>query len=548
MTDDRAFAWLRGAVVGVFVVTLAAGIFLPIYTDEVGWRLQERAALDGVDKLFNDLCGPSSLAKPPFFMMPVRYYSAFFNTSFADPFFVRLSGIGYALVWLALLLTLIRRVVADATDRKVLSIIGVGLMCMGVLPLLLVWSRPEQPILLAATAALVLACGGAQRPCCPTGIAWLRSVGVVCLAAIAFSYHLKALFLAPLFLTCLVFTSRGRHAVVPRLVLGTVLIGLAGWAGSYWIDRLACPDDPIMHAAYASNNMGFAVTGSRSPGELAAAIGKIVGNMSVVQYFALATPHSDPMSNWLEPDQLSEANSYMWLRSLVLLWSGVSVLALVCFFMGARDAWRVRRLDARPVLALLLLATVLAWSATQAIRNPYEASLVLPLIMMAILLALSTQGRNERIGAWAKVLGVLVAGAALFSPLAIAVTFGPSLARATAQKGYIAMQPYSVPVFGYASQTPDIIATARKCGIDDPAKARGLLLDDFTYFAFMRSRLPQHQLGVLTVWRGSITDPMAYLRSRGSDGAILGCHLLPEELRSRARSKGRFCCLLPSDG
>ena len=66
-----------------------------------------------------------------------------------------------------------------------------------------------------------------------------------------------------------------------------------------------------------------------------------------------------------------------------------------------------------------------------------------------------------------------------------------------------------------------------------------------TYFAFMESRLPQHRLGVIGLWRGTIDDPIAYLRSRGSSGAILGCHLLPPNLRARAKSEGRFCCLGP---
>lgn len=61
---------LRNALLIVFVASLLGGMMLPVYTDEIGWRLQERAALDGVDKLYSDICGPNTLAVPPSFMWP----------------------------------------------------------------------------------------------------------------------------------------------------------------------------------------------------------------------------------------------------------------------------------------------------------------------------------------------------------------------------------------------------------------------------------------------------------------------------------------------
>ncbi|HWU03971.1 MAG TPA: hypothetical protein VN222_14625, partial [Novosphingobium sp.] len=81
-----------------------------------------------------------------------------------------------------------------------------------------------------------------------------------------------------------------------------------------------------------------------------------------------------------------------------------------------------------------------------------------------------------------------------------------------------------------------------------PDQASNLLIDDTTYFAFMESRLPQHQLAVLAPkLHGSISDPLAYLRSRHSSGIILGCQWLPRELRHRAHMRGSFCCLAPRD-
>ncbi|MDR2856434.1 MAG: hypothetical protein LBV50_01120 [Novosphingobium sp.] len=545
--EAKVLGRLRNTVVGVLVVAILAGMFLPIYTDEVGWRFQERAGLDGVDKLFNDICGPNTIARPPFFMMPVRYYSAFFNTSFADPFYIRLSGVFYALLWLVLLLVLIRRITTSPSDRLQLSIIGVGLMCLGTMPLLLVWSRPEQPILLATTAALVVAwtSGGHLPAASSARSAWLRSVAILLLAVFAFSYHLKAIFLTPIFLACLFFASRGRHANLPRIVIGALFVIMAAAAANYWVHRLQCPGDPVLFTAFASNNMGMALTGSRNWTELASAAAKIMGNATSLEYFRLPVPAVDPLSNWLEPGQISKGHSRIWSVVLVFLWLEMVMLAVACIYIKVREGWSERHLDARPVLAVIILATVLAWSATQAIRNVYEASLALPLVMLAVIFALSGIRHGNRIGKWVRVASLLIGVLAIVSPLAVAAIYGPPIARASTQKGYLGAQPTSLPAFGYASLKPDILGAARKCGIDDPARAKALMVDDLTYFAFMKSRLPQHQLGVLSIWRGTIDDPIAYLRSRGSGGAIVGCHLLPDELRRRAKSQGAFCCLGP---
>lgn len=546
-TRARMLGWLRNGVAAMFVAALLAGIFLPIYTDEIGWRFQERAAIDGVDKLYSDNCGPNTLASPPFFMMPVRYYSAFFNTLFADPFYIRVSGVFYALIWGVLLLTLIRRLTSSRSDRAALTTVGFGLMCLGTLPLLLVWSRPEQPILLGTTATLILALGsGGAGEATSGGMAWRRSIAIVLLAVIAFSYHLKALFLTPVFLACLFFASRGPQANLPRLVMGGLFTAVAGWSAYYWIHRLQCPADPVLFAAYAENNFGMALTRSRNWTEISAALGKIIGNASLLEYFRLSAPLTDPMSNWVEPNQLSERYSFAWERALVLAWSGAVLLASTCIFTGIKRALRERRLDARLVLAVLLLATLLGWSATQAIRNVYEASFVLPLVMLAVILALSTSDPAGLIGKWFNVLTVVIGFAAVVSPVMVGMIYMPSLARASGQQGYLRAQPYSLSPFGYSSLEADIVGAARKCGIGKAAQEKALMIDDLTYFAFMKSRLPQHQLGVLSMWRGSIQDPMAYLRSRGSSGAIVGCHLLPDALRRRAKRQGGFCCLDPN--
>lgn len=547
--QTRTLGIVRSALLGLFGLAILAGMFLPVYTDEVGWRLQERAGIDGVDKMFAELCGPNTLARPPFFVMPVRWYSAFFNTTFADPFFVRLSGVFYALVWIAMLLVLIRRIAGDARDRLLLPVIGIGLMALGTMPLLLVWSRPEQPIVLAATAALLVAWSDwrDRSVATPAALAWGRSAAILALGVIAISYHIKAIFLLPLFLACLLFASRGRIAHAPRLLAAALLVLATGVAARYWTQRLQCPDDPILWAEYARNNMGAVLTGVTDAGQVLTAIGKLIANISLPAYFRLPVPQPHPLSQWLEPGQIGAAGTEAWALAQEVLWGGAVLLAAVCALTLAGRIVRERRVDPRVVIAVILLGTVLAWSATQAIRNVYEASFVLPLTMLAVLFALAGRdiGRKDWFGRVLQAATTALGVAGIASLIAIAAIYGPSLARANRQSGYIAAQPVSLPVTGYTALKPRILATARLCGIGAPDSTRAVMVDDLTYFTFMGSHLPQHRLGVTGLWKGSMTDPIAYLRGRGSSGAVLGCHLLPPDLRARAKGDGMFCCLGP---
>jgi len=109
-------------------------------------------------------------------------------------------------------------------------------------------------------------------------------------------------------------------------------------------------------------------------------------------------------------------------------------------------------------------------------------------------------------------------------------------------------QHWSVPLYGYEGERARMMGVARQCHLPEPAQAGGVMLDDATYFAYMQSALPQHQLAILSPrLRGSISDPLAYLASRGSSGILMRCADLPADLRARAHGDGRYCCMTPAD-
>ena len=530
--------WPRLAVL-VLLAGLGLAALLPVYSDEVVWRLSERAAIDGFDKLSSDLCGPNTLAVPPWFMLPVRHYSAWFNLRFAAPGWVRASGVGYALVQVGLWWRLIGQIAGDRA--RTARALFFGLAGLGVMPLLLVLSRPEQPLLLCLTLALLLAGPGWRggKAQAVEAVA-LRSLAIVVLGALALSYHMKAMVLVPALMLAIATCGRGRGTLVVRVVAVAALGALAMSAAHYWVARFSCPGDPAMARNLASQNVSALLAHGR--GVLVALVALFL-NTNFDRYVWILAPAVKPMGGWL-PALAGPWQQLAWQVGLCLAWGLASLAGLAAAWRGVKAARAARRLEPDLAMALLLLALPLGWGMSQTAKNVYDAGFVLPLWTLGLLLALAHAAprRSALVRGLARGLPL----AAALSVAGLALVYGPALWRAQAPRAQLPGQPISVPLRGYGAARAEALAVARQCGID-PAQRQphALLVDESSYFSFMGATRPQFHLGVVGVWKGGITDPLAYLRSVGSDGAVLACRNLPPALQARAHRLGQTCCIGP---
>jgi hypothetical protein len=192
---------------------------------------------------------------------------------------------------------------------------------------------------------------------------------------------------------------------------------------------------------------------------------------------------------------------------------------------------------------LITAAIVMVWGMSQPNQHDYEATTILPLLAIFAVVALGSVVRPASLERHFGIAAALVVAISLAAQIDIAARYGPALLHHSAKPGYVAGQETSVAVFGYGRIKEQIRQTARQCGIGKNGRAQHPLVDDVTYFAMTDSWQPFHRLGVLSTWNGQIRDPVAYLKSRGSEGAIVGCQFLPAKLRASAIRNGEFCCL-----
>jgi hypothetical protein len=536
----RGRAWTQWLALGGLVLSVLAGTLVPIYTDETGWRFQERAAIDGgLDVTFSDVCGPNSIARAPWFMMPVRWFSAAANRALADPLCIRLEGVACALAWIALFWVLVQRLEGQKARRVEIRTLAYSLLGLGLLPYVLVLSRPEQPIILTTTLILLLTAVPAPR-LAPAGLAWLKAIGIVALATIALSYHIKGVLYAGLAAVCLAVSVRGRGTAAPRIVGVVVLAGLAIASAKYWTGRFSCPDDPQLAALLNSVNVASVLANG---GHLTTVLAKMIVSADPLGFVGAAAPRSDPLSNWLPPGLFPWPVAVALLAGMFILWAAAILLAVASMARFALAAKGRLFAEPRMVIAIALLGLVLVWGASQLNKNVYEAGHILPALAILGVLAATLPHPAPLLSTYATRLARLVLPFALCSELVVLGLTLPALAQAARSPGYIRDQDYSISAFGYAAVRRDIAAARAASGMATTGRLERPMIDELTYLALQDSHLPIHRLGVLSVWNGRIDDPAGYLKSRRSDGVVVGCHLLPPAMRAAASRSGEICAI-----
>lgn len=529
--------WLGASVVGALLCVLAIGTLLPVYSDEIGWRFQERAAIDGVDRGYSDMCGPGTLARPPWFMMPVRWFSAAANQALADPLFVRLEGVACAFAWLALAWILIGRLERDEVKRLRMRTLVFALLGMGTLPFVLVMSRPEQPLILTLTLAMLITLSPPGNTVRTAG----KCAAILVLAGIALSYHLKGVVYVLVPLACLVVCGGRRKTIVPCILAVGALGAATATAGSYWIGRFQCPGDPLLAKTLAGENLASAVSsGARLPDIVLLAM----RGANPLNYASLAALKNSPMAFWIPLDLFPTAMPQVSAVVLVLVWELAILLALAALVLFVVRQRQRAFAEPRILIALAILASVLAWGASQVNRHVYELAHVLPMLALFVAICLTLPGEWPK---WlARLLGLLVpctAATALLSQAVLLTFTGDFLLAAASRPGIPAGQKFSVSIADYGAVKADIARAMAGAGIDENVRQHGLMVDDLTYLALQRHLMPLNRLGVVGLWKGSIANPAQYLVSRHSAGVVTACGGLPGYMQIAAARSGDICAI-----
>ncbi len=542
----RVIRLVSAAVLFGAVLSFAVAFFLPVYTDELGWKLIEgRMYLDGLQSVkLLPQCGNYAVPIPRL-LLPFRYLDSLLYERVDDPIFIRVSGFLLGLAQLCIAWVIVSRILRRAITRWTSAVLVLSFATIGIMPFLLVMNRPEQ---ILSTAILILALPlifDASPPRLGVLLDILQGLIVTLFCGFVISEHPRGLFVLPLMLLFL-FRFSSRQIIAWA---GAVCISVIGFAAlGNWSALSAC-SDPSVHRILMLENITIAEADHQLLAYLRALLSEDVHEplraLYIKQFqfnYYFTSDMIPPASGWL-------AWTVRKITSAAFV--GLFMAGASAFILAAAGAVRSRRLD-MPVAALTALwAFWAASSIARVFKADYEEAVMMPVLVLSTVGSLWV-ARYE-ISNWLGMLrfqrlcrGAFVGliGLALVNQATLLWNYAPWVLGAWTDPGYARKQKWSIVPFGYSRLRPQIVAAGAMCGLRSHDRLHHLVVDELTYYVFRSSFQP-----ILATyidqdgWGNHIVDYHRLLAGIGSQGLIARCQSIPTELRNEAKQFGQFCCL-----
>ena len=537
-----------GRVLAVAVGTLAIGsfalaCFVPIYTDEIAWKIiQSRVTQDGgmsPPLSLEPSCGPYSFAVP-MLLYPFRWADSLVFGAMTSPLALRLLGFGTALAWLVLAGALATNIGRPRLSRGVVAAGLLALATIGVMPFLLVISRPEQVLLIALTCFLYPLLKPVSVP--PSlGRALVLAVGGWALCSYALAAHPRAAFAVPLMLLFIWSITRR-----PRIAgcAGAGILAVAFVSYRDFALRVACPGDPDIAALFVKINIGSAL----DQGKLLPYLKDVLFSLRrtagwYINEFTLRSKYASDMLPGFSHPLLGWAVELFF--SLLVVAGIAAFLLLAARFRRERET----RLAVAGVGALWFF--YFACVGSRILKFDYEAELMEPVMAMAALSSLwlawprlILRFGGARVAVAARGALIILLALSVASQGWLLINDAPYAWGAWKKPGYAAGQAFSITTFGYGRLKAQILATARLCGIDPAASPHHLVVDELTYFALANAYEPFFMTYFdENGWRQGLGDPRPLWRAGKSAGMVVACQRTQSVFADAVTRNGAFCCL-----
>ena len=392
------------------------------------------------------------------------------------------------------------------------------------LPFLLVYARPEQPLLLLITLSLLLTLykAPAKRLSWPIGLLAFLSFALV--ATLLAAIHPKGMFLFP---PLLVLAWRQLKSW-PLLVLLVLILGWTAYDTSQvWQLRTTCPEFPglmstlkgltLQPSVLLSKPLTFIQQGWSNVLDF----GVYVRSLNFQdQYFV----------DWLPARKGGVMSSQASSVANLLLWIPLLVAVLVIALNWIYDRRPRGRVDLLLWFSILLsLASIVI---LQKQKNFYEVSIVWPLLLLIVIFSFGRPVSESNRGGVRIIIAVLML-VALLSGILREERFGefvPDWRQARLQQ---------VEMIDHQNQGLRDFAR-KECGIK--SNAQRLVLDKDTFQAFWHHEQPIF-LDYASGWWAAESNVRDTFRKRRVQGLVGLCTNIPEADRPRAIEFGSYCCM-----
>jgi len=518
------YALLSLAFVISFLVTLWMVFYSPVNQDEIFWKLMIARLESDQGKLVYLFaqCREGQWIDAPLTWYPAMAINSWFYEDASHPWDLRVHGWFLFLVLLGLWSWLLNQRAGLGWPDSFLAVSA--FLAIGVLPFLMVYERPEQPLLLLLSLALTVTLFKAPTSRPRWGYGLLVVFGFALVAVLMSAIHPKGMFLFPVLLVL-----AWRQLKSFPLMVGLVLI--MGWTAydtlQVWQLRTTCPEYPGLMKVLRGLTL--------RPGMLLSDpllfIQKGWSNLLDFGFYVRSLDFQDRyVANWLPAGTGGLVSEQVRSIANALLWLPLVVAVLV---MAAN--WFSTRRPSGVVDIVLWFALLISLSSIvvlQTQKNFYEASIVWPLVLL-----LATFSFGKPVGAPSRgVVRVVIAAL-----MAVALLSGVLRFERFGEIVQVWRQARVQQVQTVDQQNQALRDFARKqCGIEDSAPR--LVLDKNTYQAFWDHEHPIF-LDYAAGWWAVEADVQKTFRERRVQGLVARCENVPESLRSVAIELDGYCCI-----
>lgn len=518
------YALLALAFVLSFLATLWMVFYFPVYTDEIFWKLMIARLETDHGKLVYLFaqCSEGQWIDAPLTWYPAMSINSWLYEDASQPWRLRVYGWFFFLVLLTLWTCLLKHRTGLGVTDAFLAVSA--FLSVGVLPFLLVYARPEQPLLLLITLSLLVTVykAPANRLSWPIGLLVALSFALV--ATLLAAIHPKSMFLFPILMVL------AWRQLKSRLLL-VLLVLILGWTAydtsQVWQLRTTCPEFPglmstlrgltLQPGGLLSNPLLFIQQGWSNVLDFGAYVRSI--------HF-----QDQYVADWLPAGKGGVISTQARSVANILLWIPLLAAVLVIASNWLFERRPRGRIDLLLWFSILLSLASIVVLQTQ--KNFYEVSIVWPLVL---LLAIFSFGRpvSESNREGVRIIIAVLMLVALISGILREERFGEFVS------GWRQARLQQVEMIDHQNQGLRDFAR-KECGIK--GSAQRLVLDKDTYQAFWNHEQPIF-LDYASGWWAAESNVRETFRKRRVQGLVALCTNIAEPDRSRAIEFGSYCCI-----
>ena len=553
MTRIDWVALVSTGLIGIFAITLLTSYMFPIYPDEIQARFWlSRLPYDFPEKIGGAPICVSTFSQPlPATMYVPGWIDWVLHGNLQDFHALRLVGLMIAILWVAGLAYYFRdrawkgsthEARAPGSHRLNLYTAGffIAVFSVGVFPIFLILNRGDQfiPPSLVLLLFLFLASNRLEQKNQPWQMLGLTVMYFVAVSLVL-SGHGKGLFLTPL-LVMVGWRLFRRFNNRPLFVFATALLGwhvaqaysafkyafqcsevpaFAAELGSFYFDPASLFYDPRHFFDQAYHSL--------------LRFEKYLDQLSFQSKTDIGYLPSLPLDSFA-----NSANIFLRLDFAIAFFA-IVVLLPVRYYRNDVASGRFVTINAT---LLILLVCSLASAIFNLPKNWYDAGYLYALLAIIWIFFIGENFRGIFQKPIARMLFLYLGCTALLSQAVFIHRYLPAFWDGYAGPGI------SIVNYDHEKALDDLTATSRICGID-PVHSKGVIVDDYTYLYYQKSKQPIAFSYVHYVYSGKLDSIARFLSEVDSSGLVTRCRSLPlpASYRNFTRKAGDLCCISGAD-